>query len=62
MEVRAEHFKKAGSTLSDAPIEILMISTYCREKYLSNSKKKDPETFVPLTKEFKKNLFLRSKA
>ena len=62
MEVTAEHFKKAGSTPSDAPIETLMISTYCREKYLSNNKNKDPETFVLSTKEFNKNLFFRSKA
>ena len=33
MEVRAECSKKADSTPSDAPIEILMICTYCREKY-----------------------------
>ena len=50
MEVRAEHFKKAGSTSSDTSIETLMISTYCREKYLSDDKNKDPKTFVPLTK------------
>ena len=40
MEVRAEHFKKAGSTPSDASIETLMICTYS----------KDPGTFVPSTK------------
>ena len=60
MKVRAEHFKRAGSAPSDAPIETLMITTYCREKYLLNNKNKDPESFVPSTKEFKKNLFLRS--
>ena len=32
MEVRAERSKKAACTPSDAPIEILMICTYCREK------------------------------
>ena len=32
MEVRAECFKKAGSTPSDVPIETLIICTYCREK------------------------------
>ena len=32
MEVRAERFKKAGSTPSDVPIETLIICTYCREK------------------------------
>ena len=58
MEVRPEHFKKAGSTSSDASIETLMIFTYCREKYLSDNKNKDPKTFVPLTKEFNKNLFI----
>ena len=58
MKVRAERFKKAGSTPSDAPIETLMICTYCKEKYLSDNKNKDPETFVPSTKEFNKNLFV----
>ena len=57
MEVRAEHFKKADSASSSAPVETLMISTYCREKYLSDNKNKDPETFVPLTKKFNENLF-----
>ena len=52
----AERSKKAGSTPSDVPIEILMISTYCREKYFSDNRDKDPETFVPSTKEFNKNL------
>ena len=47
MKVRAEHFKKAGSTNSDVPIETLMICTYCRKKHLSDNKNKDPETFVP---------------
>ena len=56
MKVRAERFKKAGSTPSDAPIETLMICTYCKKKYLSDNKNKDPETFVPSTKEFNKNL------
>ena len=59
MEVRAERFKKkAGSTPSDALIETLMICTCCREKYLSDYKNKDPETFVPSTKEFDENLFI----
>ena len=58
MEVWAEHFKKAGSAPSDARIETLIISTYCREKYLSGNKNKDPEAFVPSIKEFSKNLFL----
>ena len=58
MEVRAERFKKASSTPSDVPIETLMICTYCRKKYLSDNKNKDPETFVPSTKEFNKKLFI----
>ena len=62
MEVRAEHFKKVGSIPSDAPIETWMISTYWREKYLSNNKNKDPETLFSSTKQFNKSLFLRSKA
>ena len=48
MEVRAERFKKAGSTPSDAPIETLIICTYCREKCLLD----------PSTKEVNKNLFI----
>ena len=35
-----------------------MISTYRREEYLSYNKNNDPETFVPATKEFNKNLFI----
>ena len=35
-----------------------MICCYCREKYLSDNKNKDSETFVPSTKEFNKNLFI----
>ena len=31
---------------------------YAPKKYLSDNKNKDPETFVPSTKEFKKNLFI----
>ena len=58
MKVRAEHFKKAGSASSDGPIKTLMIFTYCREKYLSDNKSKYPETFVLLTKEFNKSLFI----
>ena len=58
MEVRAKRFKKAGSTPSDAPIETLIICTYCREKCLLDNKNKDPETFVPSTKEVNKNLFI----
>ena len=57
MEVRAERFKKAGSTPSDGPIETLMICTYCREKYLADKKTKDPETFVPSTKAFNKTIY-----
>ena len=53
MEIRAERFKKAGSTHSDAPaIETLMICTYCREKYLWDNRSKDPETFITFMKEF----------
>ena len=33
MKVRAEHFKKAGSTPSDAPIETLMICTAEKNTY-----------------------------
>ena len=58
IKIRAEHFKKAGSTHSDAPIETLMICTYCRKEYLLDNKNKDPETIVPSTKEFNKNLFI----
>ena len=58
MKVRAERFKNAGSAPSDAPIQTLMICTYCRKKYLSDNKNKDPETSVPSTKEFNKNLFI----
>ena len=58
MKVRAEHFKKAGSASSDGPIKTLMIFTCCREKYLSDNKSKYPETFVLLTKEFNKSLFI----
>ena len=58
IKIRAEHFKKAGSTHSDAPIETLMICTYCRKEYLLDNKNKDPETIVPSTIEFNKNLFI----
>ena len=58
MEVRAEHTKNAGSTPFDAPIETLMIRTCCREKYFSDNKNKDPQTFVLSTKEFNKKLFI----
>ena len=57
MKVRAERFKKAGCTPSDAPIETLMICTYCREIYLPDNKNKDPEIFVPSTKELKKTVY-----
>ena len=47
MEIRAERFKKAGSTHSDdSAIKTLMICTYCREKYLSDNRNKDPETSI----------------
>ena len=53
MEIRAERFKKAGSTHSDdSAIKTLMICTYCREKYLSDNRNKDPETFITSMKEF----------
>ena len=58
MKVRAERFKKANSTPHNAPIETLVICTYCRKKYLQDNKNKDHETFVPSTKEFNKNLFV----
>ena len=59
MKVRAERFRKAGSTASDVPIETSMICTYCsKKKYLSDNKNKDSETFVPSTKKFNKNMFL----
>ena len=51
-------FKRSRSTPSDVLIETLMICTYCREKYLSDNQNKDPETFVPSTNKFNKNLFI----
>ena len=47
-------FQKAGSTPSDAPVETLMICTYCR----GNNKDKNPEIFVQSTKEFNKSPFI----
>ena len=58
MQVRAECFRKAGSTPSDAPIQTFMICTYCREKYLLDIKDKGPKTVVPSRKEINKNLCL----
>ena len=51
-------FQKAGSTPSDAPVEAMMICTYCRGKYFWNNKDKNPEIFVQSTKEFNKSPFI----